>query len=116
MRWIRLSLLGWISLLAVASAVPGRAADCSSSVGCTKCLDEGQGFKCVFTQESASCECEVFIFGGTPACGEDGSCDYDAPSGGGGGGGTEPTDPACVRVPGQWCPAECSACQTVFWY
>lgn len=112
----RMGLLGGIFLMFFLVAEPGAAA-CSSSSGCAKCKSTQSGFSCGFVAQSAACTCELFIFGGTPACGEEGVCDYNPSLGsGGGGGGGGTAEPTCVRVPGAWCPAECPNCQTVYWY
>lgn len=103
-------------LLVFAALGQGMAATCSSSSGCTDCKDNGLGFKCVFVTTDASCRCDLFIFGGRAACGVDGDCTY-TPVGGGNGGGTGGGGgTTCTRLAGQWCPSECSSCETVFWY
>lgn len=99
-----------------ATVLSGNAADCSSPTGCTDCFPTQLGFKCDFVDGPAYCSCEVSTFGGTASCGVDGDCDYTGSIGGGGGGGGTGGDPACVRLNGQWCPPECSSCETVFWY
>lgn len=91
------------------------SADCSSSQ-CTDCGEDiHKNPKCVFVFQDAFCTCDLIVFGGTLGCGVDGTCDYTGGGGGGqgggGGGGT-----TCTRAPGGWCPAECSSCETVYWY
>jgi hypothetical protein len=105
-------------LVALAGAGgPAGAGTCSSSTGCADCQSLRFGpVTCQFVIEDASCSCEISSFGGTPTCALDGDCTY-APDGGGtgggsGGGGGGST--GCSRLPGEWCPSDCSSCTTVF--
>src|SRR6476661_906635 len=77
--------VGLTCLLFVGRPSSAAAGTCSSSTGCKDCDESTTTFKCTTVQSAASCTCEVFIFGGTPACGVDGDCVYL--SGGGGGAG-----------------------------
>jgi hypothetical protein len=99
---------------ALMAAASRSGADCSSPTGCLDCQTSGSGFKCAWQTSSAYCDCEVFVFGGTTACGVDGACTYQPSGGGGGGGGTGGGDGNCLRLPGQWCPAECASCGTIY--
>src|SRR5262245_52211359 len=108
-----------VSLAALFLVVPGSlgwASTCSSSTGCVDCatLDSGP-VKCLFVNSSASCTCTISFFGGSPQCALDGVCDYTPPGGGGGGGGTGGGGSGCTRTAGEWCPAECDSCRTVYW-
>lgn len=108
-----------LPLLAVLSAglTPLSAATCTSSTGCADCTGMLSGMpKCEFVKNDASCTCDLYVFGGTPACGVDGDCDYVPAGGGGGSGGGGGGGTTCTRLAGQWCPAECSSCETVYWY
>lgn len=91
------------------------ATTCSSAIGCKDCDLNTRAVKCITVPTAASCTCEVFIFGGTGACAVDGDCTYTGGGGNGGGSGGGGTS-GCTRTPGEWCPAECSSCTTVFWY
>jgi hypothetical protein len=112
--WTVVSIFGVLGAVSVA----GFAANCSSTQGCAACKDpeeKSAGLVCKFVQEDAYCTCNLFLFAGSYACSLDGECDYLGGGGGGtGGGGTG--GETCYRLPGQWCPAECSSCETVFWY
>ena len=68
---------------------------------------------CIPVEYDASCECSIDVKF-PEFCILDGECDYTA-SGGGGAGGGGTGGEICYRLPGQWCPAECSSCETVFW-
>jgi hypothetical protein len=113
MRRSLLFLAVALLVLAVPSVVLG---DCSSNQ-CTDCGEDAQKrANCIFVYQDAFCVCDLFIFGGTLACGVDGLCDYTAggtDTGGGGGGGGGST---CLQLPGSWCPAECQSCESVYWY
>lgn len=104
-----------VAVLLMVGSQPGLASTCSSSSGCANCnaLDTGP-VTCKFARESAFCTCTVSFFGGTAQCALDGDCQYTA-GGGGGGGGTGSGGGGCTRTPGEWCPADCSSCTTVYW-
>lgn len=107
-----------LALVLVGGSGASRAATCSSPTGCTDCDALRRGpVTCHFVNASASCNCTVSSFGGSPSCALDGDCTY-TPAGGGGGGGGGGTggSPGCSRVPGEWCPSDCSSCSTVFFY
>lgn len=108
--------VGLICLLFAGRPGPAAAGTCSSSIGCKDCDETTTTFKCTTVQSAASCTCEVFIFGGTPACGVDGDCVYLSGGGGGVGGGGGGGGGGCTRTPGEWCPADCASCTAVFWY
>jgi hypothetical protein len=105
------------ALLALLIFSTQSAADCSSSSGCLDCADRANGgFICQWENASAFCSCEVFVFGGSAACGVDGSCQYNPGGGGGGGtgGGGGGGGGSCTQLPGRWCPAECTSCEPVY--
>jgi hypothetical protein len=94
-----------------------QAGTCTSSTGCADCESLRAGaVRCVFVNASASCQCEVYIYGGTPACALTDDCTYKAGGGGGSGGGGGGGGSTCTVSAGSWCPAECSSCTTVYWY
>lgn len=106
-----------LALVLTAGFPPAGASTCTSSTGCTDCESLRSGsLTCKFVNSNASCHCEISSFGGSPTCAVDGDCTYAPGGGGGGGGGGGNNDPGCSRVPGQWCPADCSSCTTVFFY
>jgi hypothetical protein len=119
---MRRRLVSWglgLCLLSAAAALhPIQAQTCTSSTGCTECESLKAGMlRCVFVNNSGSCQCEVYTFGGTPACALTGDCTYTPTGGGGGGGGAGGgTGSGCTRPAGGWCPADCSSCTTVYWY
>ena len=107
-----------LCILCAMGAISGAAfgADCTSSQGCATCKEiESAAPVCKFVQGDAYCSCTLLLFGGSYGCGVDGECDYQI-GGGGGSGGGETGGETCYRLPSQWCPSECSSCETVFWY
>lgn len=88
--------------------------NCTGS-SCTACKqDESGSSYCTTVSYSASCECTLRV--GERNCTLSGVCSY-SPGGGGSGGGTGGGGgTTCTRVAGSWCPAECTSCDTVFWY
>lgn len=106
------ALVSVVALLCLPSA--SRAANCSSYV-CVDCEQrKGSLAKCIPVEYDASCECGIDVRF-PEYCVLEGQCDYTGGGGGGGGGGVGTGSELCYRLPGQWCPAECSACETVFW-
>jgi hypothetical protein len=111
---MRLMLCGVAVLTLLGVSTPAGAANCSSSHGCTDCKQEkGKPAMCIPVEEDASCECSIDVLF-PEFCILVGDCDYTGGGvGGGGGGGTG--GETCYRLPSQWCPPECSSCETVFW-
>src|SRR6478672_11223458 len=106
-----------LALVLIGGSGLSSATTCSSSTGCTDCDALRTGpVTCRFVNSSASCSCTVSTFGGTASCAVDGDCTYNSGGGGGGGGGGTGGSPGCSRVPGEWCPSDCSSCSTVFFY
>jgi hypothetical protein len=101
-------------------AGPAWPATCHSDVGCLECeYDEDGLASCGFLPQAGYCECDLIVIFNRPSCGFNGTCEYVAPSGGGGGaggGGGGGGGGACTTLPGAWCPAECSSCDTIYWY
>ena len=104
-------LVIWLPL-----ALPAAAATCSSSSGCAACDTSSGEPSCKFVQSNGGCTCDLFVFGGTLGCGIDGECTYTGSGGGTGGGGGGGGGGTCSRLPGGWCPADCTSCETIFWY
>lgn len=110
-----MKLSGAVALIAlvVCPAILG-AATCSSSQACVDCFqEEGKPARCLPVTYDASCECSIDV-SFPQFCILDGECDYGN-QGGGASGGSGSGDQVCFRLPGQWCPAECTSCETIFW-
>jgi hypothetical protein len=100
-------------LLLVSVALPA-GADCTAGT-CVDCEQpENKPASCVAVSQNANCECRLDV-NFPEFCILEGECTYSggAGTGGGGGGGGGST---CYQLPGSWCPAECTSCETIFWY
>src|SRR3954465_13644456 len=105
----------FMAFLFLTASVPRLYADCSGTL-CTDCdQDRLHRAYCTTVNDSASCECSISVQ--TPEfCVLGGACTYTGGGGGGTGGGGTGGGSGCTRTPGEWCPADCSSCTTVFWY
>lgn len=108
-------ILGLVLIpLSLLFAHPAVASDCSAQA-CVDCMQNSEGIgSCRTVSYDASCSCSLDV-AYPEFCILEGSCDY-APAGGDGGGGFDDEGATCYRPIGGWCPAQCSRCETVYWY
>ena len=102
-------------LLTSVVILPAHADGCSGR-SCSECGQDTDGYAlCTTVSKSASCECTISV-SNPRTCTIKGVCSYSSGGGGGIGGGGGTGGGGCARTPGEWCPADCSSCTTVFWY
>lgn len=87
-----------------------------TSQGCADCENDANGIaSCTTVARSSYCDCLLRVQN-PYTCILSGACTYQPGGGGGGGGGASGGGgSACMRLPGGWCPSECSSCETIFW-
>lgn len=113
--WLAFIVAG-LALLATCTPASATAQACTTTSGCTDCVfNESGGAECSFVARSGSCECTVTVAYHRTACGQNGVCTYSSGGGTGGGGAGGGGSASCTRLPGGWCPSECSSCETVYW-
>lgn len=112
---MRAQLLFLVLFLSFVSTFNAEA-DCSGSL-CADCNQDSRRrlASCTTVAASASCECSISV-SSPEFCVLGGACTYTGGGGGGGGGGTGGGSSSCTRGQGDWCPAECPSCTTIFWY
>lgn len=116
MNRVKISWALWtfISLLKLDPIPLVAQTDCSAA-HCVDCKQNDLGIaSCIPVSYDAHCSCSIEV-GSPQFCILDGACDYGG-GGGNGGGGGDGGGGGCFRLPGQWCPAECDSCGTIFWY